>query len=1037
MIRPAADMENYNPNYEYYVPSTLTKRETIVDEGTQEKRRVMEMDFKSLLELVGVLEVDLSGTLGDSDIRKRVIEKLADGRVHESSKAIIAKEFKVFKGRCKQAAAFISEYDEFYETKFPSYLKKTDTEVHEKMQQAKDNLNDQKTTIVVCGDVSSGKSLFLNLMLEHDVLPSTAEACTTAITEMTWPAEPESPSIQCYSPSTTHAGRDKVNSYAVPMISGTQADASKTKQLLEDVATKIGDSGSNDFFRVLFEWPHGLLEYGVRLVDTPGMNDDEELDSRVADYLPSAIGCIVLINLDAGGVTNSVKSLIHTAIDCGVDPDSFLFIGSKVDALNTAKDRERMIKKVQSDLALLIGRRCDNNFVPMNLFGAFKGLTQYGIMTTHLKQFNLRLKEFLQRTFRAKLKRSMDLLFGHTGIVSRASKFVRMKISDMTLNDEELGLKKKRLEAALHSAKEEKNTMVENLLLKLRKVETELVDYLLSIFRDDSLDKKLANDSGLRKLDLKGYKVTSARELVDTHVARVIETILREQLPKEFAKKKEFIKKELERDFKLMENYETEVNTLLYNTDKEGAGPSMDAADMFNEMKLEIRLSLPERIFKRLSDTFGLKMFTSVGNPDEFKHKRIVNFLKRLRTPEDRARETCHTLIEQVFPSGHIHESIEDYFQKLIQYNTSVYESIDDMLIPDEDRAELEKLAMQLMGINERLAAFYVESLGDWEFDYDQVKRVDDALLGQGAYGAVYKVQYDLGLGEGEQIYAMKEMLPQPGTFTNFMAERKTLKALSQNKDAPVVRYYGATVSPKGNLCLLMELVAHGDIASYVRDFEVDYPTKVHICLKAAEALKYMSDEDYIHRDIKGANLLLGEDWDVKIADFGLATTVEDATRTRGSGTLLWMAPEIMPADVAFAGYYALEPSGKEVDIYSFGAVMYEIFTEKLPFFDQIYRVAPLEFMEKVKNGKMKPNLCSTEFPPVPEDYAELMTACLSYLAKDRPTWEVIVDTLQRIKNELQSSSLSESTVEAHNPTLDSTTGQTLSSGDSNFWAFG
>jgi serine/threonine-protein kinase len=196
------------------------------------------------------------------------------------------------------------------------------------------------------------------------------------------------------------------------------------------------------------------------------------------------------------------------------------------------------------------------------------------------------------------------------------------------------------------------------------------------------------------------------------------------------------------------------------------------------------------------------------------------------------------------------------------------------------------------------------------------------AKLGEGGMGTVYR-GLDLML---DRPVAMKvlhaHIARQPDVITRFRAEAALLARLNDPNVATLYAFF----REGDEFFMVMELVTGQNLASAMRNGLLLSPERaVSVIVQVLSALHHAHRLEILHRDIKPANILLTDDDTVKITDFGIARAIgsERLTRdTRLVGTLEYLAPERIKG----------EEGDFRSDLYSAGAVLYELLTNRLPF---------------------------------------------------------------------------------------------------------
>ena len=194
--------------------------------------------------------------------------------------------------------------------------------------------------------------------------------------------------------------------------------------------------------------------------------------------------------------------------------------------------------------------------------------------------------------------------------------------------------------------------------------------------------------------------------------------------------------------------------------------------------------------------------------------------------------------------------------------------------------------------------------------------------IGDGGMAVVYKGKDKL-LNRFIAVKILRPEFTKDATFVeNFKRESQAAAGLSHPN---IVGVYD--VGREGNInYIVMELI-DGDTLNTIIEKEapMDYRKVIDISKQVAAALRIAHKNKIIHRDVKPHNIMVTNDGVVKLADFGIARAVNDATLSTGSkivGSVHYFSPE------QARGNYVDERS----DIYSLGIVMYEMLTGKVPF---------------------------------------------------------------------------------------------------------
>mmetsp|Transcript_2496 Transcript_2496/g.5941 ORF Transcript_2496/g.5941 Transcript_2496/m.5941 type:complete len:507 (+) Transcript_2496:61-1581(+) len=268
-----------------------------------------------------------------------------------------------------------------------------------------------------------------------------------------------------------------------------------------------------------------------------------------------------------------------------------------------------------------------------------------------------------------------------------------------------------------------------------------------------------------------------------------------------------------------------------------------------------------------------------------------------------------------------------------------------------------------------------------------------DKLLGEGAYGAVYLGQHK----EANFTLAIKVVA---GGSAKLKAEvDKEMKILRECAHGNVVRYWGCAFEGQ-KIWIMMDYCGAGSVADLLIKLPHGKCTENQIravIAQSTQGLNYLHKKGIIHRDIKSANILLTEEGEVRMADFGVSAQLENGQRARTTiGTPLWMSPEVLNS----------EPYDLKADIWSVGITAIEMGDGEPPYRHETVMRAMFRICSEPAPTMKDPSEWSPEFgdflsvtlqkdPAERPDTAELMKHpfLAEYLDTNRAK-EIILDML-------------------------------------------
>ncbi|XP_050368252.1 mitogen-activated protein kinase kinase kinase 5 [Argentina anserina] len=253
-------------------------------------------------------------------------------------------------------------------------------------------------------------------------------------------------------------------------------------------------------------------------------------------------------------------------------------------------------------------------------------------------------------------------------------------------------------------------------------------------------------------------------------------------------------------------------------------------------------------------------------------------------------------------------------------------------------------------------------------------------LIGRGTFGSVYVATNR----ETGALCAMKEveLLPDdPKSAECIKQLQQEIKVLSQLKHPNIVQYYGSEIV-EDRFFIYLEYVHPGSINKYVHEHCGAMTEAVvrSFTRHILSGLAYLHGTKTIHRDIKGANMLVDSFGVVKLADFGMAKHLSGHVGNLSlKGSPYWMAPELMQSEMHKDNSSDLALA---VDIWSLGCTIIEMFTGKPPWSQYEGAAAMFKVIK--------------DTPPVPETLSpegkDFLRCCFQRNPADRSTAAMLLE---------------------------------------------
>lgn len=221
----------------------------------------------------------------------------------------------------------------------------------------------------------------------------------------------------------------------------------------------------------------------------------------------------------------------------------------------------------------------------------------------------------------------------------------------------------------------------------------------------------------------------------------------------------------------------------------------------------------------------------------------------------------------------------------------------------------------------------YIDEDTNWKGDNVFEKL---SLVGSGGFGEVWKVRHTfMKFTAAAKIIPISRSSPE--------AIREEIETFKKMKHPNILGYLG-TYSTNDSVWVIMEMCNAGSLKDMIKTLNVPLPEFTVACIVkgVVNGLEALHAANIIHLDIKPANILISDDCEVKLTDFGISKHINDACDDKWYGSAPYMAPEVV----------AKKPFTPKSDIWSLGITILEL-REKKPPYEDLSAMRILELIKK------------------------------------------------------------------------------------------
>ncbi|XP_007545714.1 receptor-interacting serine/threonine-protein kinase 3-like isoform X1 [Poecilia formosa] len=264
--------------------------------------------------------------------------------------------------------------------------------------------------------------------------------------------------------------------------------------------------------------------------------------------------------------------------------------------------------------------------------------------------------------------------------------------------------------------------------------------------------------------------------------------------------------------------------------------------------------------------------------------------------------------------------------------------------------------------------------------DVDLDESIEWIEIGSGGFGTVYKVKHK------DRGFVAIKLLRNPGNINELYKEAECLAKMSSEFVLTVFGIYNGNKFPEFPKGMVMEFMERGSIQTLQKDLSgpPPLPLALRLAFQVAKGMRFIHSKNFVHHDLKPSNILLDNNFNAKLADFGLSRETMSVLSSSGQsegyppGTIQYMPPE---------GFALNSKIVRSFDVYSYGILLWSILSGHVP-----YEGKPDSLVKHRIEAGDRPDvsLCLKEEEEKKKEVIELMESCWKQNPSDRPDFNGI-----------------------------------------------